>query len=644
MSGPKYYSFNITTNSPEEAAGTYAQLSSFHPGAQVTVENNRIRVTIADTAISGLTEANIRRQIANAQTRYRENEELKRLLEEGKENAVDSIRKKEKDVKEEYKREKSKLETSKQRCEGIEREASVSYTTPFGSYDLNAELAAVQAAKRVLSAEYDSLDQRKQDCLKACADAELRITSCASLKELEGAKRMIEGIGLSPSGTADSVEELEGSVKEKAARLNSFVGFLDKLYEGMSRKNLMGYMRRIKQEVASIDAFDAAAGRKLQGILTQLESEIMLLQKAEEAKVKGLAIDADVQAQLRLLRELCEALQPILKDIDVQTVTTADHTEKNTELLRECEQLVERINALEFVGGRNGGEVDRIANVLAGLRDSVRSEATLRKLQGLLAQLQMQQKICEKENEQYQEFTAEYKRYEELYVKLQGILSGLDPKKMRGCDELLSPLDVYLKRNEAPEAQTARLRTQNEELEEVLRRFAQELNCNAVVAAVATSSWGKGFKRERREDGSLRFTYVREDCRGMIFDVICTKDGKMGIYPRGVVLCNGKRTASADDLKRVHSSCEWAEQIHDRLSVLGMTECGSYEEMGDEALQELYDESHYYHLQTRKESIFYLQLVGYSEEEIAELLDSEGTDVGDDVEEDDVVTGEGHAE
>jgi len=51
-----------------------------------------------------------------------------------------------------------------------------------------------------------------------------------------------------------------------------------------------------------------------------------------------------------------------------------------------------------------------------------------------------------------------------------------------------------------------------------------------------------------------------------------------------------------------------------------MSDGGSYGEISDEETQAMYDEKEYFHLKTYDDSLLYLTLAGYSQEEIDVLL------------------------
>ncbi len=636
MSGPKYYNFPVSTpeesgprhynfsvSTPEEAAGIYAQLSAFQRGVKISVVNNELQFTVSDAAwYHGADYGAIQEEVKKARKRYEENEELKRILRENKDKEILRVGKIREGIDPDCKAEKERLGKECKRCADIVKRAALSFETPFGTYDLKSELDSVIELEKSIRTELASLDKRRADCIDACKNAENKIERCSSMRELSSVRRAISEIAMPRSHVSDSIDDLEATVKDKCARLKSFVSFLNKLYEGMKNKDLMGYLSRIKQEVALIDVFDDNAQKKLETILSQLESEIALLKEKELSNAENKEIAENVSVQLGFLRELKKTLAPVSESIVVEHVTTADYTKRSSELIRECEAVLKHIDETEFVSNENKRQVDDFKAKLSPLRASVMSDRTLKKLEGILAKLHTLEKDCATANETYQKFKEEYAKYEELYVKIQGFLSA-DDEKDESDAFLVSPADIFLA-HDNPDDQIEDLKNKNIKLTKLLNDITQESMFNAVAATVEKGTWGKTFIKEKCEDGSLRLSYIRGKSKGVIFDVVCGTDGRIGIFPRGVVLSNGKTTISPEDLRKVHSSCDWADEIRAMFASFGMSESdiGSYEEMSEEVSNALYDEKNYHHITDRAESVRYLQFNGYSQEEIESILDT----------------------
>ncbi len=625
MSGPKYYTFPV--GSAEEAAGIYAQLGSFQRGVRITVEDNQLNFVVSESAwYEGANYSTIKAEIDDAKQRYAESEELKRLLRDKKQKEKARIREKIRAIEEEFKQERATILSANARCQAIKGEQQLSCSTPFGTYDLSSELKGVDELSQKLTSELKALEQRKAECIKTLNDLEKSIDGCNSLDELSSKQVAVESVNVKGSNSSGLVGDVENSIKEKAKRLKNFATFLNKFYEGIKDKDLMGYFDRIKEEIKNIDIFDPNAFKKIEAVLIGIEKEIALLKEKQISAANDKAIKEKVDLQLKVLNDLKDYLKPVVQSIEVETQTTADYTQKSSEYIKECDEILARINELEFVNAKNKGIIASIVARLIPLKNSKMSNSTVENLQRILTTLRELEKECTKGNEIYQEFKKEYEIYQDLYVQLQGFICSGDCTAVdeEGNDILLSPADIILL-SENPEEQIEELKEKNKQLTNLLNDCRQEALCGAIAATVECKDkkMGRGFKKEKTKDGSIHYAFVRSEYKGVMFDTECTKDGRLGIYPRGVVLHNGKKLISTEQLKKVHSSCGWADDIHNALGSFGMTNSGNYEEMPEEVLNSLYNEDNYYHLTTREESLRYLELCGYTKEEIANLLGEE---------------------
>ena len=124
------------------------------------------------------------------------------------------------------------------------------------------------------------------------------------------------------------------------------------------------------------------------------------------------------------------------------------------------------------------------------------------------------------------------------------------------------------------------------------------------------------FKKEESED-NIGFSYVREEDPGVLYTVEIIDRGTL-ITPRGVVLSNGQPVIDEDGLRKVHSSCGWTDDLNERFTKAGIPNF-EYEEEPDEVREALYDLDNYYHIETDEESIRYLRLCGFDDEQIKKL-------------------------
>lgn len=618
MSGPKYY--NFPTSSAQEAAGIYAQLSSFQSGVRVRVVNNELQFTVSNNAwYAGATYSAISERVNSARARYAENEEMRRILRERKSEEKKKIQTKKSDLESAYRREKSRLEMALSQCSAIERQAQTKVETPFGSYGLPAESKAVKETVQTIKSRLSALDTEFRNVISKCDDSLSAIDKCDSLQELTKIQRKYSALGISESAVDRDVEKLNETIQSKLKTLKRFVGFLEELYHNMQNKDLSGYFERIKSEVSQIDIFDSKASEKINAILIQIEKEIGALREREKQHQESDEIRKNVNAQIEALSSLKDSLQPVIESIEDYSSIRADYTEIAKKTIEECDGVISVIDNLEFVSAEHKGQIDRIKNQLNILRNSLMSEGTVIILQDVLRELHETEMSCQTDNDIYTRFKTEQERYLELYIKLQGVLSVEDSELSdEALKVLIDPSAMKLVYGN-PEEQIAKLKELNKQLSDRLGECFQEGVCAAFSASVEQSSWGSKFKQEKYKDGSLHMAYVRKANKGAVFDVSCTQDGKVGVFPRGVVLCNGKTTIAPDELRTVHSSCAWADEITDQIHGFGI-EGTTYEEMPEADLTALYDISNYYHIDTLDESKAFLRLSGYSEAEIDELL------------------------
>lgn len=618
MSGPKYYNFPVS--SAQEAAGIYAQLSSFQSGVRVRVVNNELQFTVSNNAwYAGATYSAISERVNSARARYAENEEMRRILKERKSEEKSKIQKKKSDLESAYRREKSRLEVALSQCSAIERQAQTKVETPFGSYGLPAESKAVRETVQTITARLSALDAEYRSALSKCDDSLSATDKCDALQELTKIQRKYSALGISESTVDSDVERLNETIQSKLKTLKRFVGFLERLYHNMQNKDLSGYFERIKAEVSKIDIFDSNASEKISMILTQIEKEIGALREREKQHQESDEIRKNVNAQIEALSSLKDTLQPVIESIEDYSTIRADYTETAKKTIEECDGIISVIENLEFISGERGGQIDRLKNQLNNLRNSVMSESTVNILQGILRELHEIEKSCQSDNDIYTRFKTEQERYLELYIKLQGVLSAEGSELSdEALEVIIDPSEIMLVYGN-PEEQISKLKELNEQLSARLGECFQNGVCAAFSASVEQSSWGAKFKQEKYKDGSLHMAYVRKANKGAIFDVSCTQDGKVGVFPRGVVLCNGKTTITSDELRTVHSSCVWVDEITDKIHGFGI-EGTTYEEMPETDLTALYDISNYYHIMTLEESVDFLELSGYSEEEILAIL------------------------
>ena len=215
----------------------------------------------------------------------------------------------------------------------------------------------------------------------------------------------------------------------------------------------------------------------------------------------------------------------------------------------------------------------------------LRSPQVYAQLTDLLTKLRALLEDCRKDAENYDAFYAEYTRYQQLYMQFRAVMSA-DEASMEDKDGYLEePAEIVFEFSD-PEKQRQSLAERNRQLELLVHQAMQHGFCAGLSAVLGKSAWGKEFKSERLRDGSAHVTYVRKGDFGAIYDISYDAAGRVSMCPRGVILSNGRSLISPEALNGIYESCDWAKEISDAFSQIGLCD-GACEEMPEEVRQQL---------------------------------------------------------
>lgn len=616
MSGPKYYTF--PAGSSEEAAGILSRFSAFQWGVHATVSGNQINVTVSNAAwCAGKDYSYISDQIASARERFRADEEMRHLLENGKSDELRRVRDLKAQINKQAGDKKKKYIDAQSRCGTMMREAEVSISTSFGAYDMKAYVSQCEALVSEIRAGIDGICAEKDTCVANCDRYSSQVSKCSSLSELSKLQGNAPEMSISQTFIDKKVERLETEIKERKKQLIAFTQFLRELDRVISSKGLVDYMPRISNAIENLDIYSPDAIQELVKLVEQIEREHAYMQEQLKIKKADEVTLKEVEAQIAALGELKSLLKPLVENAEVRKESQIDYERLGRDILKKCEEIVDELKGLKFCSGLNKNEIEKAKEVLDRSRSLLRSPDVYAQLNSLLSKLHDLREKCIREAESYKRFSVEYERYKELYMKFRGILSTENSEFIDKKGYLKEPSNIAFEYSDA-EIQIAELVERNAQLESIISQSVQQTFSAGMSAILHGSKWGKEFKRERCEDASIHLSYVRAADRGAIFDVSCGQNGEIEIIPRGVILSNGRATITPDELRKVHSSCKWADEISQAFDDVGIPN-GAYEEMAEEYREELYNEAHYFRIKTDAESIRFLRISGYSEEEIAAL-------------------------
>lgn len=613
MSGPKYYTF--PAGSSEEAAGILSRFSAFQWGVHATVSGNQINVTVSNAAwCAGKDYGYISEQIASARERFRADEEMRRLLESGKSDELRRVRDLKAQINKQADDKKKRLTDAQSRCGALAREAEVSISTPFGTYDMKAYVSQCESLISEIRTGLDNIGAEKSTCLANCDRYSSQVSQCSSLSELSKLQGNAPDMSIPQTLIDKKVEALESEIKERKKQLIAFTQFLRELDRIVGSKGLADYKPRILKTIANLDIYSPSAIQELVQLVEQIEREHAHMQEQLKIKKAGEATLKEVESQIVALGELKSLLKPLVESAEVIQDLQINYEILGRNTLGECEKIIDELEGLKFCSGLNKREIETAKRFLDRSQALLRSPDVYAQLTSLLSKLRDLREECIKEAESYERFSVEYERYKELYMKFRGILSAEDSELVDDDGYLEEPTGIVFEYSNA-DAQITALAKRNEQLEAIINQSVQQTFSAGMSAILHGSKWGREFRREKRQDESIHLSFVRRSDKGAIFDVSCGQNGEIGIIPRGVILSNGHATITPDELRKIHASCEWADEISKAFEDVGIPN-GTYEEMAEEHREELYDEAHYYRIETDAESIRFLRLSGYSDEEI----------------------------
>lgn len=616
MSGPKHYSF--PTGSPEEAAGILSQFSAFQRGVRATVSGNQINVTVSNAAwCAGKDYDFISEQISEAKKRFRRDEEMQRILKVAKDDEVKRINGFKVKINKDSDAKRKRLMEARGKCTALCRECNVSYRTPFGVYTLDECMSRIESLSHKIDRAIEEIAQERTTCLSNCEAYVGKIHNATSLSDLSDFQRNAPDFTIAETFLDRDIEGVGQELNGKKKQLVAFVQFLEELDRMLSVKGLSKYKQRVAELVSTVDIYSPSSIKEILHLVEQIERENSFIQEQMRVQQRDENIEREVSEQMSALHKLKNLLKPLSDNAEKNVETQLDYESISKQALYDCEKVIREIKGLEFCSGIHLNEIDRASAVLDRARGSLRSPNVFAQLTALLTKLKEMQVECKKEAESYSHFAVELEKYKELYMKFRAILSAEDSEINDDDGYLEAPTDIVFSYSDR-EMQIAVLAERNTQLQGIVNESIQQTFCAGMSAILSDSKWGSEFKREKRSDDSAHLSYVRKANKGSVFDITCDKNGGISIAPMGVILSNGKATISADELRQVHSSCAWADEIGHTFEEIGIPN-GSYEEMDATEREKLYDKKNYYKIVTDEESIRFLRLSGYSDEEIEKL-------------------------
>ena len=614
MSGPKRYEFYASSD--EEAEEIVARFAAFSHGVRAYVRDGEIVVEQAryDNTMSF---SEISAAVEKCRKKYREDERMRKLIAAEKERAAQEIRAAFDRARTAAAARVAEAKTELKRCETLKREMSrASYSTPFGDFSMRSRTGAIDDAMRDISSEISSAAAEKSRLDAAERAAVDAVYACDGLQAIERAERSGKAVSVPAPDASRRVDDIEEKLGEDRDRLKAFVGFLRSLDGMVERKGMSGYRDRLKNVVEGTDPFAAGAADAVAAAFEKMCAEEAYVREGEKVLRAERAAAAAGDEAARLSEEIAALLRPIRATEEVFADIRRANEERSDALIGKCESLLAELDAMRYRPKDRLMHTERLRKTIERCKKTRNMTVTPDILRRAASELALIGKEGAEEEKLYLAFAEAQGRFKRVYAEFCAATSGEGSAVDDQGDYLGSLAEEEFSPKRAGE-QTAELEEVAARLADVVGEFRQNAFCSSMHTVC--SDRGHAVFSTERKGRDMHVNYVRRGERGAMFDVTCAPDGSMEMFPRAVILHNGTRLLDADGLRRVHETCKWTDDIADAFRKMNFPP-SQYEEIYGEARDALFTDEGCFRLETYEDSVRYLRLCGYSEEEIAALV------------------------
>lgn len=608
MSGPKvvtpppiyYYSHDFETASSAEAAETMAVLGHVS-GVSVTVRNGKINTSYSSETSWDYN--SISRMIKEAKEQAQKNLAYVRQVRDASIRSLNETLKKE---QESFNESLKNIDDAIARLEDLRNQTSKPLETRSKVFTCDKEVKDIEKQIKKLKKDRDDLIKDHESTVRKVGEYRSLLNQVQTTQQLHSAQQHRPDIVTLVNNPSQEVKEFTAEIAERVKNVKAYVDTVNQLYSFMDKENLSEFTLRMDDKVSGLDPYDPQSIKVLDKLIKEIIEERQFKLKDEENRNAAQEDKNKVVAQLETLRKISEGLRPLIFKLDEQNHEVVDVSEQNQKALDDIEQIINSIGDLDYISQQNH-------NILSNIRKQIslyksidlnkpRISVELSKLAEDASNLL---KVVDEENQKYKEYQKALSEYLSMRTTLIGISDGVSD---------LLDLSKTLFNYKIADKLIADLKASTLEMKKVVNETAARAYISSFAAVIGQDSI---FKKEERED-SIGFSYVRKETPGVIYQVEHTDRGAL-ISPRGVLLSNGQPVIDEEGLRKVHSSCDWANDLNDRITSAGMPSCGMEEEP-DEVREALYQLENYYHIESDEESIRYLKMCGYSDEEIKSIF------------------------
>lgn len=589
MSGPKYY--NYTIGDDRLAREIIAHMRAIS-GVQIRVENGVIKTVVSNDAwYGGIHYDTLERMIR----------EVRESLNNGEEFKTEKARR----IKAEEKRAKSFAAQVAQNQAAIESarnraNAKLHSIAPIkGKYvqvDVTSSLR--KEAEKSLG-EIEDMSKTIVQQQRRCMDASARY-----LGQLKATENMADLSAVSDSSLPtigkyypeQIAEKLEQKVEAKENKARAFVSKADELVDKATSLGLGDYLPEILQLVRSADPFGANPFKETEEFIKKTLEECQAAVQTAKRNQEGAAVRENVAYGLQELAKVSArlnvAMQAVYEQDDKPSVLKS-----NGALAKQALDLQAKIAQADYISPANNEKLKQYASSLKNVCSNLGLASAGNEIKKIMSYTQALSEKVEEEDRRHALFAGAYEEFNKARESLTG-------DKVAIQDVFFNPVRY--------EEQIRDMKEKTAQINDALKQRQVLATSSALMSQIGEE---RIASKKMTKDG-VRFTYVHPENPGVLFDAQADYDKPMAIYPRGVILSNGKKTVGKEELKKTHSSCGWSNEMTESLQSIGLPKIES-QEIGDAVTESMYDESQYYRIETEEESIALLKKWGYSDEEIA---------------------------
>ena len=597
---PVYYTHHHSVGSHEEATETLAVIGKMS-GVSIRVVNGEIVTTYSDT--SGWSYSELSRIIAKAKEQAIKNLAYVRQVKETNLRAIDAIVVKEKEAFDENIK---NLDLNIAKLEALKKKISAPLVTPSVTITCDKEVAEVEKEIERLKKEKEELIKEHRDVTTQIERYRHSMMKVVTTADLNAAESIRPAVSTAIFDHSIETDDLSERINEGFEVITAFVDTVNKLYDFMDKENMGEYKIRLDDKVKALDPRNPESLKALDKLINEIIQE-RKFKLSDEAGQK-LAKDNQelVAKQLDVLRNISQSLKSIVFKVDSANHEIADISEANKEIIKTVDDLMSNITSLDYISPSNKNLLISLKHRIESLkRVNLNNPKVTIELDRIAIEAARLVDEAIKENQKYDE----YMKAMEEYLKVRNQLLGLSEDGQDIVDLSKHTFNMAI-----ADKLIEDLKKDTEEMKQIV----QEIMGRSLVGSMATAVGNESVFMKEEVDGKATFSFVRKENPGVLFMVEQTDAGAT-ITPRGVVLSNGIPVIDEEGLRAVHSSCEWSDEMNDKLVEAGMP-AFTAKEKGKEATEALYDIDNYYHIEDDEASIRYLRLCGYSDEEIESVF------------------------